>query len=130
LRKLGQYAGKARRMASDLRAQSGIDDVLRGEGIADDIAEIRKLARGELDAVRSAADLRAPLASAAAAVHDPDAPKAMAAQEIPIDRQREYPREGGDSYRALPDTAIVYAETLPKSKLAEDPLYVAGETSS
>src|SRR5512141_2759011 len=52
LRKLGQWAGKLRRMAADLRAQSGIDDALRTEGLADDIAEIRKLARGELDGVK------------------------------------------------------------------------------
>ena len=52
LRKLGQQAGKLRRMASELRAQSDIDEALRTEGLADDIAEIRKLARGELDAVQ------------------------------------------------------------------------------
>ena len=56
LRKLGQWAGKLRRMAADLRAQSGIDDALRTEGLDDDIREIRKLARGELDGV-SKADL-------------------------------------------------------------------------
>ena len=58
LRKLGQYAGKLRRMASDLRAQSGIDEALRTEGLADPIAEIRKLARGELDAVTRAVDVK------------------------------------------------------------------------
>ena len=51
LRKLGQWSGKIRRMAGDLRAQSGIDDVLHAEGLGQDIAEIRKLARGELDSV-------------------------------------------------------------------------------
>ena len=55
LRKLGQWAGKLRRMASDIRSQSGIDDVLRGEGISEDIAEIRKLARGEIENVTRAA---------------------------------------------------------------------------
>ena len=34
LRKLGQWAGKAHRMAADLRVQSGIDDVLRNLGAA------------------------------------------------------------------------------------------------
>src|SRR5271170_5996368 len=54
LRKLGQWAGKMRRLAADLRAQSGIDEALRTEGLDRDIAEIRKLTRGELDGVMKA----------------------------------------------------------------------------
>jgi len=122
LRKLGQYSGKLRRMASDLRAQSGIDEALRTEGLADDIAEIRKLARGELDAVQRAA------------VSDPSAIAGARPPEISpyrddfyVVRDREYPRDGADSYGALPDNAIVYAEGLPKSKLARDPVYVLGD---
>jgi len=123
LRKLGQYSGKLRRMASDLRAQSGIDEALRTEGLADPIAEIRKLARGELDAVTRAVDIR-----------DIPAPKPndISAREAHLDgfhvvRDREYPRDGADSYGALPDNAIVYADGLPRSKLARDPLYVLGD---
>ena len=63
LRKAGQLAGQLRRLAYDMRAKSGIDEILRTEGIGADIAEIRRLAtfaRGELGgimtAVRSAAD--------------------------------------------------------------------------
>jgi sec-independent protein translocase protein TatB len=63
LRKAGQLAGQLRRMAYDMRAKSGIDEVLRSEGIGSDIAEIRRLAtfaRGELggimSSVRSAAN--------------------------------------------------------------------------
>jgi sec-independent protein translocase protein TatB len=124
LRKLGGWAGKLRRMASDLRAQSGIDDALRAEGLADDIAEIRKLARGELDAVQRVARL------------DDDASPATKATETRstaydgdfyVVRDREYPRDGADSFGALPDNAIVYAEGLPKSKLGKDPLYVTGD---
>ena len=44
LRKAGQLAGQLRRMAYDMRAKSGIDEVLRSEGIGTDIAEIRRLA--------------------------------------------------------------------------------------
>jgi sec-independent protein translocase protein TatB len=123
LRKLGQGAGKLRRMASDIRRQSGIDDVLRGEGIADDINEIRKLARGEMEgvtrAVRVGPTPSAPttLAKAAAALNE----------EIVVQRDREYPTEGADAYRALPDTALVYAGTLPLSSLARDALYITGD---
>src|SRR6185436_8089986 len=95
LRRLGQWAGKIRRAAADLRAQSGIDDALRSEGLADDIAEIRKLARGELDAVQRAARI------------DNDSVRSSDAQEsygrdddFYVVRDREYPREGADAYGA------------------------------
>jgi sec-independent protein translocase protein TatB len=142
LRKLGQWAGKLRRMAADLRAQSGIDDALRVEGLDKDIGEIRKLARGELDGVMKAADLK-PAATAIAAAsmssHSP-VPAARSTydqdhgpavfSEMFVERDRENPREGADSYGALPDTAIVYDNTLPKSPLADDPLYMLGDASA
>jgi sec-independent protein translocase protein TatB len=60
LRKAGQFAGRMRRLAFEMREKSGIDEVLRTEGIDRDIAEIRRLARGEMtgiaSAVRSTAD--------------------------------------------------------------------------
>jgi sec-independent protein translocase protein TatB len=127
LRKLGQWAGKLRRMASELRAQSGIDDALRSEGLADDIAEIRKLARGELDDVRRAATID-PVALAGAAAQPSNVPSYR--DDFYIVREREYPRDGADAYGALPDNAIVYAEGLPKSALGRDPLYVVGDANA
>ena len=44
LRKAGQLAGQLRRMAYDMRVKSGIDEIMRQEGIGADIAEIRRLA--------------------------------------------------------------------------------------
>jgi sec-independent protein translocase protein TatB len=120
LRRLGQWSGKIRRAAADLRAQSGIDDALRSEGLADDIAEIRKLARGELDAVQKAAKIDEQPSTT---------PKETAtrSEDFQVSRDREYPRDGADAYGALPDNAIVYAEGLAKSALARDPLYVLGD---
>jgi len=115
LRKAGQWAGKIRRTAAELRAQSGIDDILRAEGLSDDIAEIRKLARGEIEGVMRAARAN-PF-------------ETPALDEIRVERDREYPREGADSYGALPDSAIVYADSLPVSPLAEDSLYMTGEAA-
>jgi sec-independent protein translocase protein TatB len=141
LRKLGQWAGKLRRMAADLRAQSGIDDALRVEGLDRDIVEIRKLARGELDGVMKAADLK-PAATAIAAASSSSSPVPAARSaydqdhgpavfsDMFVERDRENPREGADSYGALPDTAIVYDNTLPKSALADDPLYMLGDASA
>lgn len=127
LRKLGQYAGKLRRMAADLRAQSGIDEALRSEGLADDIAEIRKLARGELDVVRrSIEDDERHRAKPEA----PETPAAGHLGDFYVVRDREFPRDGADAYGALPDNAIVYADGLPKSKLGRDPLYVLGDADA
>ena len=130
LRKLGQYAGKLRRMASDLRAQSGIDDALRTEGLADDIAEIRKLARGELDAVQRSVvdtDTRPHISGTTAKAGGDTSASSGYGGDFFVVRDREYPRDGADAYGALPDNAIVYAEGLPKSKLARDPLYMLGD---
>ncbi|HVJ89909.1 MAG TPA: Sec-independent protein translocase protein TatB [Labilithrix sp.] len=123
LRRLGQWAGKIRRAAADLRAQSGIDEALRSEGLSEDLAEIRKLARGELDAVQRAArvDLATP--------HSP-AQSNLQQDDFYVVRDREYPRDGADAYGALPDDAVVYAGGLPKSALARDPLYLLGDADA
>jgi len=146
LRKAGQFAGQIRRMASDMRQKSGIDEVLRTEGIDRDLAEIRRLARGELGgvatAVRSVGDaarpgfgaLGAPAPSppataAPGAPVDAYSPTQVPSPQSAVDREREYPREGADSYGALPDTALVYDGSLPASPLADDALYARGEAA-
>ena len=156
LRKAGEFAGRMRRLAFEMREKSGIDEVLRTEGIDKDIAEIRRLARGELGqvaaAVRSTTDALRPHVQRPAAPATPDAaagpeaaarPDQAAARDAPplapvprgspaailVDREREYPREGADSYGALPDTALVYDGSLPASPLAGDALYSRGEAA-
>ena len=47
LRTLGQWARKLRIMTHEMRAQSGIDDVLRAEGLHGGITELRSLMRGQ-----------------------------------------------------------------------------------
>jgi hypothetical protein len=44
-----------------------------------------------------------------------------------IDRDREYPTGGADTYGALPEDATVYEGQLPPSELAADPLYARGD---
>jgi sec-independent protein translocase protein TatB len=115
LRKAGQYAGKLRRLASDVRAESGIDEMLRSEGLHKDIAEIRRLAQG---------DFNSPILR-------PEKPALeLASTGLIVARDREYPREGADSHSAIPDTANMYARGLPKSRFARDPLYVTGDSSA
>lgn len=117
LRKAGQLAGKLRRIASDVRTQSGIDEVLREGSLHEDINEIRKLAQ---------ADFLSPVAR--------PLPPATYGSDVQgtggVAREREYPREGADAYNALPDTAILYAGRRTPSTLARDPLYVAGDPTA
>jgi sec-independent protein translocase protein TatB len=143
LRKAGQFAGRLRRMAFEMREKSGIDEVLRTEGIDRDIAEIRRLARGEIGgvvaAVRSATNgvrfddvAHSPYPAAspapAAAISPAPAPVPLLIPPRPlvVDREREYPGEGADSYGALPEDSTVYQGALPPSPLAGDPLYAHG----
>jgi sec-independent protein translocase protein TatB len=140
LRKAGQWSAKLRRLAYEMREKSGIDEVLRTEGLDRDIAELRRLARGEMDGISAAVRIGAAPgaaagAAAAAGKTDGAAPApvktviGMGAPAPPtaVDRGREYPIEGADSYGALPDTALVYDNALPASPLAEDAVYARGE---
>lgn len=130
LRKLGQWSGKIRRMAGDLRAQSGIDDVLRSEGLGQDIAEIRKLARGELDAVSRDMRLDDPGASGRgkAGGSDTSGYSDPTLDDRYVAEEREHPQVGPDGFDAMPDTSFVYGASFPKSKYDRDPLYRTGTT--
>jgi sec-independent protein translocase protein TatB len=142
MRKAGQWAGKLRRMAADARQQSGIDDILKDSSLGADLHEIRKLARGELDGVAKAVvgsqsnnETSANSSSSSSSSsyggggggshhHREDPYDSMDARAA---REREYPRDGADSYRALPDTALAYGDGYPSSTFASDPLYADGD---
>ncbi len=144
LGKLGRFAGRMRRMAADLRQQSGIDEILRTEGIRENLTEIRKLARGELDQITEAARIEHPFAPeapaaapavAGAVAHASNgalAPEPFRSgsgygEDLAGLYDREYPREGADGAGALPDTAYIYTQGLEPSPLARDPLYMTGD---
>jgi sec-independent protein translocase protein TatB len=114
MRTLGQWVGKLRRMSTDLRAQSGIDDLIRQEGIEREIRELRSLSR--MNVIET---LVTPVAGPAVAGSVVRAtPKLPARQEEPEEeeeapepplREREYPLVGCDSYGAYPDDEELYA---------------------
>ncbi len=122
LRKGGQWAGKLRRMAGDLRAQSGIDDVLREGNLHHDINEIRKLARGELHDVMN--DIR--VERAADLLPETTTSQASLAPVVEIVREREHPTEGPDAMGAMPENAMVYGHVRVRSKFADDLDFTAG----
>jgi sec-independent protein translocase protein TatB len=92
LRTVGEWVGKLRRLTSEVRAQTGIDDILRQEGIDGGLGELRGMLRGDLGVSQRTSRTRS------AGDPYPDA--------IEIDRYREYPPEGPDAYGALPDDLV------------------------
>jgi sec-independent protein translocase protein TatB len=83
LRTAGQLIGRIRRMAMDLRAESGIDEILDAEGIRTEIDNFRRLASGAIS------------------------PDELSPNVVP-DREREYPRVGPDGYGAFSEDLVPY----------------------
>lgn len=123
---LGRWTAKLRRITTEVRYQSGIDDILRKEGFSGGLNELRQLqnvARGGIKslvasttALPSRAQPAKPASSAPATASVPAASAANGANvalsaptteeayaHVPYDRSREYPSEGCDCAGALPD---------------------------
>ncbi len=128
MRTAGQYVARLRRMSTDLRSQSGIDDLLRQEGLDQHIHELRSLSRlNVVDTLIAPAVSPVPRPSIPqdtgrdaglggtldqpAARFDRPRPRPWVADE-PL-REREYPLAGCDAYGALPDDAATYAPGPP-----------------
>ncbi len=144
---LGKWVGKARKFAMDMRVQSGIDEVLRQEGIAKDLNELRSLARGGAFNLRNeitggmtggfvnnlaggalAAD---PLSTHSLTDASPyaahnNAPSAYGSDgHARADRSMEYPSEGADTCGSVA-SHHGYDGEWPASAHALDALYMKG----
>ncbi|MCC6901376.1 MAG: twin-arginine translocase subunit TatB [Polyangiaceae bacterium] len=93
LRSLGEWVRKIRTMTTQVRAQTGIDEILRQEGIDGGISELRNLIRGDLAA----------LTYARTHVNEPAPAYDPYESAVELDRTREYPLEGVDAGGALAD---------------------------
>jgi sec-independent protein translocase protein TatB len=133
MRTAGQWVTKLRRMSTDLRSQSGIDDLIRHEGLEKEIAELRSLARmNVVDTLIKPALGAVPIASSRDyAPYNPAsgvAPALGKALEFhpnaPL-REREYPLAGCDAYGALADDAGSYTEHDPEIVATEAPTAIA-----
>jgi sec-independent protein translocase protein TatB len=89
LRDLGNWIRKLRKMTTEVRAQTGIDDILRAEGLQGGLNELRGLMRGG--------------APAPAPYHSPQQDPYAGFE---IDASREYPPEGADAKGAIPDDLV------------------------
>ncbi len=88
LRQIGEWVSKLRRMTSEVREQTGIDDVLRDEGLPGGLSELRRMVRGDFGAMDKPVVVNSPY------------------ETVDIDHSREYPAEGPDAYGALPDDLV------------------------
>jgi sec-independent protein translocase protein TatB len=107
LRTVGKFIGQAKRAIADVRRETGLEEVLRGdfqdlERLADHIEKLDDEVRDGLDGKP-----RARL---------PHKPKLLDFQAL---RAAEYPVAGADAYGLLPDDASVYPDL---------PAYARGES--
>jgi sec-independent protein translocase protein TatB len=93
MRGVGRTVTRIRRMTVELREQSGIDEILRAEGIEKEVSDLRKLATGRILDVD----------------YYEDEPRRSTEPALPP-RSKEYPVGGVDVYGATEDGA--YARQL------------------
>lgn len=126
LRTVGLWIHKIRRMTTEVRAQTGIDDLLRNEGFSGGLAEVRSLLRGDPRTFLHHSDLTdSPQAPDPYALHDSvNQPNNV----IPIDVSRERPVEGPDSYGALPED-LVDEQALARGEQQRKPVVETGSAS-
>ena len=113
LKNFGQWMRKLRKMTTEVRQQTGIDDLLRAEGLQGGLSELRTLVRGGPTGVLSAGPHTY--------VRQPDDPL----RNLEIDAAREYPPEGPDAKGALPDDLTAPdepEEAVPAPAAAEAPV--------
>lgn len=125
MRTAGQWVARLRRMSMDLRSQSGIDDLLRQEGLEQHLHELRSLSRFnvvETLMAPGAASLpvRAPLDQPVARSASGPRPRSSTGKPQPL-REREYPLVGCDAYGAAADDAVVYPRSPPIPPKLEEP---------
>lgn len=92
LRNFGAWMRKLRKMTTDVRQQTGIDEMLRAEGLHGGLNELRSLMRG-------GGGIPAPAPVPQRPIEDPYG-------GIEFDVTQEYPPEGPDAKGALPDDLV------------------------
>jgi len=120
LRTLGQGLNKLRQMSADLRAQSGIDEIIADEGLREDLASLREISRGHVvDAL--VRDSGRPSRAARRAAGVVATGQLAAPEGTPPDREQEYPSVGCDAYGALSDEELPYLELDGSPRLDDTP---------
>lgn len=89
---LGRWIRKLRQLTTEVRAQTGIDEILRQEGFEGGLGELRSMLRGDIQVGRGARRR-----------HYDDDPYE---ENYELDQSREYPPEGADAAGAVPDDLV------------------------
>lgn len=112
----GRWIGKLRNITSEMRKQTGIDEILREEGIQGGLSELRSLMRpGIGNLANLAAASTPPMPAMPAAAPDPYG------ESTEFDRDREYPTEGPDAYGAIPEDLLPPQPSKATSAVATSP---------
>jgi sec-independent protein translocase protein TatB len=106
MRTAGEWVSKVKRITSDMRAQTGIDDILREEGI-DGVAELRSLLRGQGLQTQSRPSGTPNWAQPAAQ---------------PAELHQEFPPEGVDCSSALADDLLAEAPPQAAPDMTDAPV--------
>jgi sec-independent protein translocase protein TatB len=112
LRTAGEWARKVRRLTTEVRAQTGIDDILRAEGIDGGLNELRSMMRGDFGSV---ARDRVRTASYEPKPEDPYR------EAVETDTSREYPPEGVDAQGVLADDLVDEEALAPPAQQPQSP---------
>ncbi|WP_437493325.1 Sec-independent protein translocase protein TatB [Sorangium sp. So ce1014] len=109
MRTAGSWITKVRRMTTELRSQSGIDDLIRQEGLERDIRELRALSRVNVietfvKPVMDAATVGT-VVSATPRIRPPEPEPPQPPPNVQPLREREYPVLGCDAYESEIDAS-------------------------
>lgn len=118
LRTLGEWIAKVRSLTTQVRQQTGIDEILRQEGIDGGLSELRSIMRGDLSSVGRSRSRASRPAS------DPYE------ESIEYDRSRENPVEGPDAYGALPDDLLLDEDEDGAAEVGDTASVAEGEQSA
>jgi sec-independent protein translocase protein TatB len=124
LGQLGRWVAKLRNMTTEVRRQTGIDEILREEGVAGGLAELRSIVRGDIGGLHRFG----PGASAIVAPSPSNGVVDAYGDAVEFDRLREQPIEGPDAYGAIPEDLI--AAAVPEQANAARPAVPAPETAT
>jgi sec-independent protein translocase protein TatB len=119
LGQMGRWVAKIRRMTTEVRKQTGIDEILREEGISGGINELRSMMRGEMSNFQRYA------AETSAAIHQPSRENSVVdayGESTTYDRLREQPIEGVDAYGAIPEDLLAAAAPVAPPAPAHAPV--------
>lgn len=128
MRTAGSWVAKLRRLSTDLRTQSGIDDLIRQEGLERELRELRALSR--VNVIETlvnpvvGAVTAGTVASSTPRVRPPD-PEPPPPPDVKPLREREYPVLGCDAYGVTLDAAPDGATSLPAAAESATPTETA-----